>query len=784
MTARNLHFLLRPRSLAVIGASSRLQTVGGMVMRNLIEGGFRGRLMAVNRDSTALGGVAGYKEVWDLPETPDLAVICTPPDTLPGVVDDLGTRGVRAAAILTSTPDSPADSSGSQQQAILSAARPHVLRVLGPNSIGLLVPELGLNASFAPGSVQPGQIGFISQSSASTCAAMDWAAARDIGFSYVVSLGDAADVDAADMIEYLGADPGTRAILLYVESIVGARKFLSAARAASRAKPVVVLKSARTARGAQAVMHHTGCAPRDDPVFDAALRRAGMVRTRTIAELFAAGETLARERTAEGNRSSVRAARLVGDAGIPVDETPETAARAILHRAEYRRNQHTLQEAPPSALPDFVPDAAAAKELLRRAITERRPHLTEPEGKALLAIYGVPIVETYFAASAEAAVKLAAEIGYPVALKVASPELSHRSEVGGVMLNLENAGEVRRGAVEISRRMSQFRPDANLAGFTVQRMIRRQGTVHQRHGAHELTLTAVEDPVFGPVIFLGASGGDCAIGLVPLNAALARDMLHRCGFTHAADGAGRSSIDLDAAATAVSRVSQLLSDHPEIAQLAIEPLLADEKGVMALEVRTRVAPAQIGGTGRLAILPYPRHLERLVELEAGSFLVRPIRPEDAHAYSHFIARIDEADLRRRFAGPSGPLPESDLARYTQIDYDRDMVFVSVSRSGPGSGEIVGEVRAYHYPGAPTAELGIVVRSDRKRQGLGRALMESMIAYAKENGLELIGQIAPDNEAMITLAERCGMQVEHPPGAQVAVAHLSAQAQSERPAETH
>jgi acetyltransferase len=475
-----------------------------------------------------------------------------------------------------------------------------------------------------------------------------------------------------------------------------------------------------------------------------------------------------------GSGRARAAARALREAGIPLYETPEAAVQAFLHMAEYHRNQAALQEAPPSVA-DFQPDGAAARELLLKGVAEGRKHLTEPESKALLAAYGIPVVESYFAAGADPAVTLAREIGYPVALKVVSPDLEHRADVGGVMLNLENHEEVRRAALEISRRMGQFRPEANLAGFTVQRMIRRPGAVHPRHGAHELTLIANEDAVFGPVISLGANGCTCAIGLVPLNAALARDMLLRCGFARSAEGARRTPIDLDAAAGAISRVSQLLADHPEIVELVIEPLLADERGVMALEVRTRIAPAKNQGSGRLAILPYPRHLERRVELGAGTFLVRPIRPEDARAYADFIARIDEPDLRRRFAGPPTPLSDRDLARYTQIDYDRDMSFVAVRQPGPGSGEIVGEVRAYRYPEGATAEVGVIVRSDMKRRGLGRALMETMIAYSRENGLELIGQIAPDNEAMITLAERCGMQVERPAGTDIAVAHLAPQA---------
>ncbi|MCC7080613.1 MAG: bifunctional acetate--CoA ligase family protein/GNAT family N-acetyltransferase [Burkholderiales bacterium] len=887
MTARNLHFLLRPRSVAVIGASDSPRTAGGVALRNLVEGGFRGRLMTVP-GTNAVAGVPGWRHVSELPEAPDLALLCTAPDALPRSVDELGTRGTRAAAILTDAADAPGAADRlALHQSVLNAAKPHLLRVLGPDSIGLLVPQINLNASIAPVSAQLGRIALISQSGALTAAALDWAAAREIGFSCVVSLGDGADVDAADLIEYLGGDTDTRAILLYIESIRAARKFLSAARAASHAKPIIVLKSGRTAHGAQAALRHTGADPGNDRVFDAALRRAGALRVKTIAELFAAAETLGRapcthcdrlmiltnaggpgviatdavvagggelaalapestsalrqvlpaavslanpidlgagadaaryaaaiealqsepERNAlllintpsyvasartvagacalavrarrravlacwMGSGRARDAARVLQAAGVPLYETPEAAVQAFLYAAEYLRNRESLQETPASTLLDFTPDSAFVVGLLQRTIAANRLELSDPEGKALLAAYGIPVVETYFATSVDAAVSLAGEIGYPVALKVVSPDLEHRADVGGVMLDLEDAGEVRRAALDISDRLAGFRPGATLEGFTVQPMMRGQGAVHHRHGAREISISAVEDAIFGPVIHLGVTADACAVGLVPLNTSLARDMLLRCGLVPTTGGASRFAIDLDAAAVAISRVSQLLADHPQIVSLAIEPLLADENGVMALEVRTRTAVPKIPGNGRLAILPYPRHLEQQLELAAGSFLLRPIRPEDARAYCAFIARIDEPDLRRRFARSSGPLPDRDIARYTQIDYDRDMAFVAVRQSGSGDSEIVGEVRAHRYPEGPSAEFGIIVRSDLKRLGLGRALMQKMIGYCRRNGIELIGQIHPQNDAMLALAARAGMQVERPPGAQIAIAHLA------------
>jgi len=893
MTVRNLDFLFRPRSIAVIGASNRAQSVGGTVMRNLLKGRFRGPIWPVNPRSKSIGGVQAYRDVFWLPQTPDLAVVCTPAETLPQIVHELGVRGTRAIAILAST--SHARDEREKQpplEAALSAARPHLLRILGPNSMGLVIPDLGLNASFFPTAARPGHLAFVSQSGALTAAALDWAAPRGIGFSCVVSLGNAADVDVADVLDYLGSSADTRAVLLYIESIRNARKFLSAARAASRNKPIIVLKAGRTAEGAQAAMRHTGCDPGVDAVFGAAIRRAGMLRVDTVAQLFAAAETTARMRPCESDRllvltnaggpgvvatdalvanggeltvltremtdrigpllpaasspanpidlggdatpdryaevlkavvsapvpdtllvihgpsgvaasheiaaacatavrdsaRNVLACWMGGDqarrsrgalqeAGVIVHDTPETAVQAFAHIVEYRRCQEALQEAPSSMPADFAPDRVAADAVLHQAAAAKRSALSDPEGKALLAAYGIPTVATHVAATAEEAVELAAQIGYPVALKVLSPDVEHRADVGGVMLNLENGDEVRRAAIDISQRLQQLRPGAASSGFTVQRMIRGPGTVHPRRGGHELMLEAVEDTVFGPVIYLYPEGGGpdrAAVGLVPLNAALAYEMIAHARLPAALTGArNRPAADLHAIATVLTRVSQLLVDRPQIVEIHIDPLLCDDRGAMALEVRIRVAPGRSAESERLAIRPYPKHLEQSLELEGSRLLLRPIRPEDARVYGEFMARTESPDIRFRFFTLTRHLPARDLARYTQIDYDRDMAFVAVSGSDDGSiGDIVGEVRAFKYPDGTTAEFAILIRSDTKRRGLGRALLQKMIDYCKASGVEeLIGQILPENDAMIALARRCGMTVERPPGTAIAVAHL-------------
>jgi acetyltransferase len=478
----------------------------------------------------------------------------------------------------------------------------------------------------------------------------------------------------------------------------------------------------------------------------------------------------------EGARAR-RSIRVLQEAGVAVHDTPEAAVQAFIHGVDYYRSQETLQEAPPSIPADFIPDRASADGLLQHAAAEKRSALTDPEGKTLLAAYGVATLATHVAATAEDAVNIALQIGYPVALKVLSPELEHRADVGGVMLNLENADEVRRAAMDISRRMQTLRPDATLSGFTVQRMVRRPGAVHLRHGGHELVLEATEDTVFGPVIYLrandGRAPGGTAVGLVPLNGALAYDMLAHAHLSAVLTGTrDRPAPDFHAIATVLTRVSQLLVDYPEIIDIRIDPLLCDDKGAVAVEVRIRTASTNRKGKERLAIQPYPAHLEQSIDLSGKRFLVRPIKPEDARLYSQFLARTENPDIQFRFFTLQRNLPARDLARYTQIDYDRDMAFVALTSTDEGTDEVVGEVRALKYPDGSTAEFSVLVRTDMKRLGLGRTLLQVMIDYCKANGIaELIGQILRENQAMIALARQCGMTVEFPPGAAIAVAHL-------------
>ncbi|WP_028989467.1 GNAT family N-acetyltransferase [Thermithiobacillus tepidarius DSM 3134] len=875
MSIRNLKHLFRPRSVAVIGASNQADSVGAVLMRNLLQGGFAGPVMPVNPKYTAVAGVLTYPDVASLPLTPDLAVIATPPAAVPALIGELGARGTRAAIVLTAGLSQARDEADRPlTEAMLAAARPHTLRILGPNCIGLLVPGLGLNASFAHIDALPGKIAFVSQSGALCTAVLDWARAKGIGFSHFVSLGDSADVNFADVLDYLGSDPGTRAILLYIEAVREARRFMSAARGAARNKPVLAIKAGRMAEGAKAATSHTGALAGADDVYDAAIRRAGMLRVFEIDELFDAVETVARLRPLRGERLAIlsngggpavmatdalvagggrlaelgedtvrqldavlpatwsrgnpvdiigdadarryaqsleillkapdvdavlvmhvptaiapgeaaaqavaeaarrsertvlaswmgdyaaeRARAVLDAAGIPNFDTPDQAVRGFLHLVRYRRNQELLMETPPSVPSEFTPATATARLLVQQVLASGRDQLSEPEAKAVLAAYGIPIVETQIAASPEDTLRVAREIGFPVALKILSPDIIHKSDVGGVVLDIADEAALQAAAEAMQARLRAIFPEARLTGFAVQRMARRPG-------AHELIVGMSTDSVFGPIILFGQGGtaveviGDRAVGLPPLNMTLAGEIIQRTRVARLLRGyRDRPPADLDAIRLTLIQVSQLIVDLPEIVELDINPLIADEHGVLALDARIRIAPAAQPGPARLAIRPYPRELEESAVLRSGrQVLLRPIRPEDEPAHAAFISRLTPEDIRFRFFGLVSEFPHSEMARFTQNDYDREMAFIATAPDAHGQPETLGVVRSIADPDNQRAEFAIVVRSDLKGQGLGRILLDKMIRYCRARGLrELVGQVLADNTAMLGLARRFGFE---------------------------
>jgi acetyltransferase len=871
--------LFQPQSVAVIGASDKPRSVGAIVLRNLVEGGFAGPIMPVNPKHDVLAGIKVYPTVGSLPAVPELAIICTPPSIVPDLIGVLGARGTKAAIVITAGLGAIKDGQGrTLKEAMLAASKPYLLRILGPNCVGLLVPALGLNASFAHTGALPGKIAFVSQSGALVTGVLDWAKSRSIGFSKFISLGDSADVDFGDVLDYLGGDAETHAILLYIESITAARKFMSAARAAARNKPVLGVKAGRVPEGAKAAASHTGALAGSDDVYDAAIRRAGLLRVFSTEDLFDAVETLARARPIAGERlviltngggpgvmatdalvlgqgrlaslsqetlrsldailpptwshgnpvdiigdapteryaktlqillkdpqtdavlfihaptaivpsveiaaavspvatqggRNVIACWLGGDAvrqaraaftqaGIPTYDTPEAAVRAFLQVVQYRRNQDLLMEVPPSRSADFAHDRKKAQAVVRRALAEGRTMLSEPEAKAVLAAYGIPVVNTQIAATVEEAVRIASNIGFPVALKVLSPDVTHKSDVGGVALDLENVEAVDAAAQRMRMRLQQYRPNATLQGFTVQTMARRPN-------AHELIVGVTTDRVFGPVILFGAGGtaveitADRAIGLPPLNMVLAGELISRTRISRLLAGyRDRLPADVTAISRTLIQVSHLIADIPEIVELDINPLLADDQGVLALDARMRVAPSSATGVDRFAIRPYPEELEEWISWQGRQLLLRPIKPEDGAQHLEFFNALNAEDVHYRLFMPLRELRRSQLARLTQIDYDREMAFIATREDEGGHVETLGVARAISDPDNIAAEFAIIVRSDLKGKGLGAILLKKLVDYCNSRGTrELVGEALAPNERLIALTRRFGFTVTASP----------------------
>ena len=872
MSVRNLDSLFDPASVAVIGASDRPASVGATVWRNLTRGGFRGPLVAVNPKHAALDGRPCYARVADLPGIPELAVICTPPHTVAGLVAELAARGTRAAVVLS------AGLTTEHKQAMLAAARPHLLRVLGPNCIGLLAPHAGLNASFAHIDARPGELAFVSQSGALVTAMLDWADAQGIGFSHFVSLGEHADVDFGDMLDYLATDPATRAILLYIESIESPRKFMSAARAAARNKPVIVIKSGRSAQGQRAAASHTGALAGSDAVYDAAIARAGMLRVNSLQELFLAAETLARFRTNQstaltvltnGGGAGVMAADaaaqvhvplarlgastvaqldavlpanwsrgnpvdIIGDApvqryvealrilfrdpaagavllihaptaivpsaeiaqalaalpqaaqgrlmgcwmgghgveqarqifkksGIADYPTLEEAVRAFSMLVSYHRNQAELIEAPPmlgvGGQAPTAPDLPAVQAIVREALSDGREMLNEAEAKAVLAAYGIPVVATRVVpAEAAAAAEVAGVIGYPVALKILSPDLTHKTDVGGVALGLDTADEVREAARAMLARVRRHQPAARIEGFTVQAMARRDHS-------QELIVGATVDRVFGPILLFGQGGtavevlADRAVALPPLNAPLARAMVERTRVARLLKGwRDTPAADLDAVVSTLLAVAQLLADVPELAELDINPLIVNHQGVLALDARIRLSADRPAGAANFAIRPYPTELAEVRTWQGVQLELRPIRPEDELRHVEFLASLDPEDIRMRLFYSRRRMERSELARLTQIDYTREMAFIAVAPGPDGAPQTLGVARALADPDNFSAEFGIIVRSSLKGTGLGRILLGKLIDYQRANGTQqLVATVLRENQRMLELAYSLGFR---------------------------
>ena len=882
MSTYRLNNLLSPCSIALAGASSRQGSVGRAILDNILKAGFRGEFGLVNRNHAEIGGVASVDSIAKLPFIPELVVITAPASEVVGLIDQAGKLGAAGALIVTA---GLGHGPGSLSRAALEAAHRYGMRLIGPNCLGVMIPGAGLNASFSAHMPAVGSLALISQSGAIATGMVDWAAQRGVGFSGIVSIGDQLDVDIADLIDYFALDGKTRAIMLYVEAVNDARKFMSAARAAARIKPVVVVKSGRMAHGAKAAATHSGALAGSDAVYDAAFRRAGILRVSDLRELFDCAETLGRVGQPSGKRLAIltngggigvlavdRLAELggipaaiapatrqkldavlppawsgsnpvdivddadaaryaaalevlladsgndavlvmnvqtaiaaaddiaaaviavvgtyrkrclgsvkpvlavwvgadqkIGDllsgAGIPNYPTEDDAVRGFMHLVQHREVVAALAQVPPAMPKEFAADVDAARQAVDAALADGRRWLDPIEVKRVLEAYQIPMVPTFVAADAEQAVGHASALfaqGATVALKIMSRDIVHKSDVGGVVLNLTSADAVRAATADVLARAKAQRPEARIEGVIVQAML-------VRPKARELFLGLADDPTFGAVIAFGHGGtgveiiDDKALALPPLDLQLARDMIARTRVARLLGAyRGVPAVEPDAVAMVLVRLAQMAADIGEIRELDINPLLADETGVLALDARIAVGPAQrkFAGSGpaNFAVRPYPSQWQRHLEVRDGwRILARPIRPEDEPLIHELLRHVTSQDLRLRFFAPMKQFTHEFIARLTQLDYARAMAFVAFDET---SGEMVGVVRIHSDSIYQSGEYAILLRSDLKARGLGWALMQLIIEYARSEGLKTIsGDVLAENTVMLEMCRNLGFEVK-------------------------
>ncbi len=810
----------------------------------------------------------------------DLALIALPPEELAGALELAGRIKCRAALVIASGID------GAQAAELNQIARREGIHLLGPNCLGFQRPLLQLNASVAGPLAAPGPLALVSQSGALTASILDWGQKNGVGFSTVVSLGPNTPVDMAQVLDFLAADPQTHSIVVYLEGIRNARRFMSALRAAANAKPVVVLKGGRKPDGNRAALTHSGTIVGSDDVFDAALRRAGAVRVRSFVALFSAAKCLSSRYRAVGRRLAIvtngggpgvlaadwiseinlalgvlteveaielktqlpklaslcdlidiseeagpehfklaiaaaaksrqvdgvlaicspkigtdsasiahalvesnkqigkplftclmgdatvgEARRILHDAAIPTFRTPEAAVGAYGNIASYYRNQQLLQQTPPPMSDLAKPDLEGARMLVESVLAERRKVLTEMESKALLAAFHIPVTKTILARNVNEAIMIATQLGFPVALKIDSPDITHKSDVMGVALNVVNAVGVRDTFLEMTQRVARLMPEARIDGVTVQNMS------SQKRG-REIYIGLVTDDPFGPVIAFGAGGtmielmNDRAMELPPLNQFLARRLIDRSRVAETlGEWRGAAPVNMEALEQVLLRVSEMVCELPQLREMDINPIIVDESGALAVDARIVVenAAPSARNYSHLAILPYPAQYAQTWPLRGGGeYTVRPIHPDDASMLQEFVRTLSPESRYFRFVSSMQELPATMLARFTLIDYDREMALVAVQRERTvgADGEVVetsrmlGVSRYITNPDRTTCEFSLVVADDLKGKGLGSRLMLSIMEFAREKGLsEIEGLVLANNPTMLKLMKSLGFHIK-------------------------
>ncbi|HLY97207.1 MAG TPA: acetate--CoA ligase family protein, partial [Sideroxyarcus sp.] len=795
-----LNPLFAPKSVAVFGASDRPDSVGQIVFQNMLQGGFKGALYPINSKHPEVQGQRAYNSIAEIGEPVELVVIATPPQTVPGIIEDCGIHGVKSAVIITAGFGETGSAGAALERQLLETARRYNIRLIGPNCLGIMRPSIGLNATFNKGQANIGNIALISQSGALCTAILDWANRNDVGFSSVVSMGSSTDVDFGEILDYLVSDANTTSILMYIEGIRNARRFMSALRAAARIKPVILVKVGRHPAGSKAAMSHTASLVGADDVFDAAISRVGVVRVQTVTQLFTAAKALSFGFRPAGNRLAVvtngggpgvMAADRASDLGLamatlsdatveylnqhlppnwphgnPVDiigdaqadryyhavkacldddnvdgvlailtpqamtkplesakvlidlantntsgnskplltcwmgetqvaesrdafikahlphfRTPEPAVEVFSHLSAYYRNQKLLMQMPGPLSHHIEPDVESARLIIEGAMLEHRKVLTEMESKALLAAFHIPVARTTVAHSPNEALLIAQQLDFPVAMKVNSPDITHKSDAGGVVLNLNSAPEVRAAYQHIIDNVQRNRPNARVDGISIEPMI-------VKANGRELMIGVTSDPVFGPVITFGTGGvavevmGDRAVALPPLNHFLVRELIRETRIARMLEAfRNMPPANIEALEDVLLRVSEMVCELPLLKEMDINPLILDENGALAADARIVVEYRQPSADryAHMAIYPYPTHLISQWQLADGTDItIRPIRPEDADIEIRFVHDLSEESKYFRFMNSMQELTENMLVRFTQIDYSREMALVAVT----------------------------------------------------------------------------------------------------------
>jgi acetyltransferase len=873
MSQHHLKPLFAPKSVAVFGASDRIDSVGQVVFQNMLESGYKGKLYAINPKHSQVQGCKAYASITEITESIDLVVIATPAETIPDIIEACGLHQVKIAIIISAGFGEAGEAGKLLEKTVLAKARHYGIRLIGPNCLGVMCPDIGFNATFNKGNAIAGNIAFISQSGALCTAILDWANANDVGFSNVVSMGASIDVDFGEILDYLISDTKTRSILLYIEGIHDARSFMSAIRAAARIKPVILVKVGRHAAASKAAISHTAAIVGSDDAFDAAVRRAGVVRVQTITQLFSAAKALSCGFDPTGGRLAIvtngggpgvmatdyaidlglEIAQLsevtinslnrvlpptwshgnpidvIGDAqadryqhavkacledpnvdGVLTILTPQAMtkplevanaiieltnqykkplltswmgeaqvneSRAAFNRARqpsfrnpesavdvfsflsaYHKNQKMLLQVPGPISHQLAPDVESARMIIEGVFQEKRKILGEMESKALLSAFHIPVAPTMVARSPNEALLIAQQLGFPVAMKINSPDITHKSDVGGVVLNLTNAQDVRAAYHVIIENVKSKRPNANINGISIQPMI-------VKANGRELMIGVTNDPVFGPVITFGAGGttveiiADRSVALPPLNRFLVKDLINH---THVSKMLGTfrnmPPVNMAALESVMLRVSEMVCELPMLMEMDINPLIIDENGVLAADARimVEVRPPGDDRYSHMAIYPYPTHLVTHWQLADGTDVaIRPIRPEDVWLVQDFVKNLSEESRYFRFMKSVEQLSETLLVRFTQIDYSREMALIAVRTENAKEIEL-GVTRYAINPDGESCEFALVVADSMRGTGLGHKLMTALMDIARSKGLKRVeGEVLKNNASMLKLMKRLG-----------------------------